>query len=267
MIYNDGIVNLLIGDKLMEQKWKIKSLADIIIESDNIVVFTGAGVSTESKIPDFRSDEGLFQNNKKYPYPPEEMLSHSFWKEHTKLFYQYYFENMIYEDAQPNDAHLAIAKLEKMGKVKAVVTQNIDGLHQKGDSKRVLELHGSIDRNFCVNCGQSYTLEEILKQRYQIPVCRICGSIIKPDVVLYEEPLKQKVIEQSVESIIQADTMIIMGTSLVVYPAAGFVNYFKGKSLVLINKSFTPYDSKANLIINEKAGQTMTAVMKIISNY
>lgn len=250
----------------MEYEMKIKKLANIIKKSKNIVFFTGAGVSTESNIPDFRSSGGLYKENNKYPYRPEEMISHSFWKNHTKMFYEYYFENMVYKDAKPNQAHLAIAELEKMGKVKAVVTQNIDGLHQSAGSEKVIEIHGSIKRNNCIKCGQFYNSDEILNKDNQIPLCKKCKGIIKPDVVLYEEALNEKVIKQALKAIINADTLVIVGTSLVVYPAAGFVDYFDGDNLVLINKSPTTYDKRAELCIYDKAGIVMNDVMKILLN-
>lgn len=234
-------------------------LKKVIDQSENIVFFGGAGVSTESNIPDFRSESGLYQAQQKYGYSPETMLSHSFYKNHTKMFFQYYKENLIYPDAQPNQAHLALAKLEEQGKLKAVVTQNIDGLHQKAGSKKVYELHGSVLRNYCEKCGKFYDVDYIMDEshcREGIPHCS-CGGVVKPDVVLYEEMLDGNCINGAVEAISKADTLIIGGTSLVVYPAAGLINYFSGKNLVLINKSQTPYDGRANLVIYDSIGKVM----------
>lgn len=234
-------------------------LKKVIDESDNIVFFGGAGVSTESNIPDFRSESGLYHAQQRYGHSPETMLSHSFYKNHTKLFFQYYKENLLYPDALPNQAHLTLAKLEEMGKLKAVVTQNIDGLHQKAGSKKVYELHGSVLRNYCEKCGKFYDMAYILDENHckeGIPYCQ-CGGIVKPDVVLYEEMLDEDCISGAVDAISKADTLIIGGTSLVVYPAAGLINYFKGKNLVLINKSQTPYDSRANLVIYDAIGKVM----------
>ena len=234
-------------------------LKKVIDESDNIVFFGGAGVSTESNIPDFRSESGLYHAQQKYGHSPETMLSHSFYKNHTKLFFQYYKENLLYPDALPNPAHLALAKLEEMGKLKAVVTQNIDGLHQKAGSRKVYELHGSVLRNYCEKCGKYHDMAYILDENHckeGIPYCQ-CGGIVKPDVVLYEEMLDEDCISGAVDAISRADTLIIGGTSLVVYPAAGLINYFKGKNLVLINKSQTPYDSRASLVIYDAIGKVM----------
>lgn len=234
-------------------------LKKIIDESSSVVFFGGAGVSTESNIPDFRSESGLYHAQQKYGYSPETMLSHSFYENHTEMFFQYYKENLIYPDAQPNDAHKALAKLEEMGKLKAVITQNIDGLHQKAGSRKVFELHGSVLRNYCEKCGAFHDVDYIMDEsrcRSGIPYCS-CGGRIKPDVVLYEEMLDDSCIEGAVEAISQADTMIIGGTSLVVYPAAGLINYFRGKHLVLINKTQTPYDGKADLVIYDSIGKVM----------
>lgn len=234
-------------------------LKNVIDESENIVFFGGAGVSTESNIPDFRSESGLYQAQEKYGHSPESMLSHSFYKNHPKLFFRYYKENLIYPDAQPNDAHKALAYLEQQGKLKAVVTQNIDGLHQKAGSKKVYELHGSVLRNYCEKCHQFYDVDYIMDEencKDGVPYCH-CGGRVKPDVVLYEEMLDNDCIEGAVKAIENADTLIIGGTSLVVYPAAGLINYFHGKNLVLINKSQTPYDNKANLVIYDAIGKVM----------
>ena len=235
-------------------------LRKIINDSENVVFFGGAGVSTESNIPDFRSEEGLYNAKNKYGLSPEEMISHSFYLKNTETFFKYYKENLIYREAEPNKAHIALAKLEEEGKVKAVITQNIDGLHQLAGSKKVHELHGSVHRNYCTECDSFYDLEFIMDEKNcesHVPICPKCGGIIKPDVVLYEEPLRESVINEAVMAIMNADTLIIGGTSLVVYPAAGLITYFKGKNLILINKSKTPYDNRADLVINDKIGKVM----------
>lgn len=236
-------------------------LKKIVDESRSIVFFGGAGVSTESNIPDFRSEKGLYQAQQEYGRSPEEMLSHTFFIRHMKTFYDYYKKNLIYPDAQPNKAHRALAQLEAEGKLTAIVTQNIDGLHQKAGSRNVYELHGSVLRNYCMNCRQFHSLEDIMDpsncDEEGIPRCKKCGGIVKPDVVLYEEGLDEACINGAVEAIAHADTLIIGGTSLVVYPAAGLIRYFRGKNLVLINKSATPYDSHADLVINDAIGKVM----------
>ena len=237
---------------------KINELQEIINSSDNIVFFGGAGVSTESGIPDFRSESGIFKSLEKYGASPEQLVSHSYYISNTEEFYTYYKENLVFKDAEPNPAHIKLAELEKAGKLKAVITQNIDGLHQKAGSKNVLELHGSIHRNYCQICNKEYDLDYILKSR-GIPRCE-CGGIIKPDVVLYEEPLNDFVLNTAVHYISDADTLIIGGTSLVVYPAAGLINYFNGSKLVLINKSETPYDGLASLVINDAIGETLSQI-------
>lgn len=237
-----------------------KRLKEIIDNSNNIVFFGGAGVSTESGIPDFRSEKGLYHAKEVYGYSPERMLSHSFYYMHTKLFYQYYKENLIHREAEPNDAHKALAALEAEGKLKAVVTQNIDGLHQKAGSKNVFELHGSVLRNYCEKCGEFYDLDYIMDEKNceeGVPHCSKCGGRIKPDVVLYEEGLDDDCINGAINAIMHADTLIIGGTSLVVYPAAGLIHYFRGKNLVLINKDKTSYDSRADLVINDSIGKVM----------
>ena len=231
----------------------LEQLKKWVEESDNIVFFGGAGVSTESGIPDFRSENGLYRQ--KYKYPPEQMLSHSFFMSHTEEFFQYYKDQMLVLDVKPNKAHLALARLEAAGKVKAVVTQNIDGLHQAAGSKNVLELHGSIHRNYCMQCGKFYD-GVYVKAQPGIPRCS-CGGIIKPDVVLYEEALDQDVLSRSVQAISRADMLIIGGTSLVVYPAAGLVQYDRGNKLVLINKGSTPIDRSAALVINGAIGDAL----------
>ena len=235
-------------------------LKKIIDESSNIVFFGGAGVSTESGVPDFRSESGLYHAKQKYGHSPETMLSHTFYVNHPEAFYQYYKENLIHPEARPNAAHRALAKLEEMGKLRAVITQNIDGLHQKAGSKAVYEVHGSVLRNYCESCHKFYDVNYIMDESHckdGVPYCT-CGGRIKPDVVLYEEALDQRVLGAAVDAIERADCMIVGGTSLVVYPSAGLINYFHGKHLVLINKSATPYDSKADLVINDAIGKVMS---------
>ncbi|WP_346675810.1 NAD-dependent protein deacylase [Methanobrevibacter woesei] len=233
----------------------MKTLQEIIDCSNRIVFFGGAGVSTESGIPDFRSENGVFNSMQKYGETPEKLVSHSYFINHTEEFYQYYKENLIFNDAKPNKAHIALAKLEEIGKLKAVITQNIDGLHQKAGSKNVLELHGNANRNYCQICNKKYDANYILESD-NIPRCE-CGGIIKPDVVLYEEPLNTGLLNFATSYIESADTLIVGGTSLVVYPAAGLITHFKGENLVLINKSPTDYDSFADLVINEPIGETL----------
>lgn len=231
----------------------LATLKQWVEESHNIVFFGGAGVSTESGIPDFRSEDGLYRQT--YQYPPEQMLSHSFFLSHTEEFFEYYKNQMLVLDVKPNNAHLALAKLEREGKLAAVVTQNIDGLHQAGGSENVLELHGSIHRNYCMKCHKFYD-GAFVKAQPDIPRCS-CGGIIKPDVVLYEEALDQDTMNRSVRAISQADLLIIGGTSLVVYPAAGLVRYYRGKRLVLINKGSTSMDQNADLVISLPIGQAL----------
>ena len=228
----------------------------LVRECDNIVFFGGAGVSTESGIPDFRSPDGLY--NQKYKYPPETIISHSFYQRYPEEFYRFYKDKMLYPDAKPGITHLALAKLEKEGKLKAVITQNIDGLHQAAGSRKVYELHGSIHRNYCMKCGKFYDAEYV-KNSEGIPRCS-CGGMIKPDVVLYEEGLDQKTIQGAVEAISSADMLIIGGTSLVVYPAAGFIDYFHGKHLVVINKSETARTVRAELAISAPIGEVLGAI-------
>lgn len=237
---------------------KIEKLREWIGESDNIVFFGGAGVSTESNIPDFRSQDGIY--NQKYKYPPETIISHSFFMRNPEEFYRFYRDRMVYRDAKPNAAHLALARLEKQGKLKAVVTQNIDGLHQAAGSREVLELHGSIMRNTCMKCGRKYGLDAITDSKEIVPWCA-CGGIIKPDVVLYEEGLDDDVMSRALSYISNADMLIIGGTSLVVYPAAGLVRYYNGKKLVLINKSATSMDSEADLVIDGKIGEVLKSAV------
>ena len=232
-----------------------KKLKKIIEESDNIVFFGGAGVSTESNIPDFRSNTGLYESKNKYKFPPEQILSHSFFINHTKEFYDYYKAQMIYPNAKPNDAHIALAKLEEEGKLKAIITQNIDNLH----SKEFLELHGSVYLNYCMECNKFYDINYILKSK-DIPLCS-CGGIIKPDVVLYEESLDSHTLNKSLHYISQCDVLLVGGSSLTVYPSAGLIQYYHGDKLVLINKSATQYDRRADLIITEAIGKTLKNIL------
>ena len=239
---------------------KIKELKKIIEESDNIVFFGGAGVSTESGIPDFRSANGLYNQDLGRTVSPEEMISHTFYKRHPEDFFEFYRDKLIYENAEPNDCHKALAELEKQGKVKAVVTQNIDGLHQKAGSQVVWELHGSTLRNYCENCHAFYGIDKILGSK-GVPVCDRCGGPVKPDVVLYEEGLDDDVINGAIKAISNADTLIVGGTTLIVYPAAGLINYFRGKHIVLINMSATGADGSADLVIREPIGSVFRQVM------
>jgi len=235
---------------------EIKILKQLIEDSDNIVFFGGAGVSTESGIPDFRSADGLY--NQEYEYPPEVMLSHSFFIDQTKEFYRFYRNKLINESVKPNQAHITLAKLEKANKLKAIITQNIDGLHQMAGSKNVLELHGSTSRDYCMDCRKPHGFG-IIKDT-DIPICE-CGGVIRPDVVLYEESLDTNLLMQAVEYLSQADMLIVGGTSLSVYPAAGLIDYYERDRLVLINNSETPYDVRANLIIRENIGEVLGSVL------
>ena len=228
-----------------------------IQDSDNIVFFGGAGVSTESGIPDFRSVDGLY--NQKYDQPPETILSHTYFVQNTEEFYRFYRDKMLCLDAKPNAAHLKLAELERAGKLKAVVTQNIDGLHQLAGSQTVYELHGSVHRNYCAKCRAFYGVDFIAKGK-GVPHCPACGGLVKPDVVLYEEGLDQDTIEGAVRAIAKADVLIIGGTSLVVYPAAGLVNYYRGNKLVLINRDPTPYDGQADLVIHDSIGKVLGGI-------
>ena len=236
---------------------EIGKLQKIIDESNNIVFFGGAGVSTESGIPDFRSQDGLY--NQKYDYPPETILSHTFFMRKPEEFFKFYRDKMLCDTAKPNAAHLKLAEMEQEGKLKAVITQNIDNLHQMAGSKKVLELHGSVHRNYCMDCGKFYTAEDILNST-GIPKCT-CGGIIKPDVVLYEEGLDDKTVTEAVREISQCDTLIIAGTSLTVYPAAGMVRYFQGDNLVLINRDKTSMDGSCDLVIHDKVGETLDKIV------
>lgn len=232
----------------------------LLDSTDNIVFFGGAGVSTESNIPDFRSASGLYNERLKSTYTPEEILSHNFFIEHTEEFYKFYNSKMIYKHAKPNSAHIALAELEKAGKLKAVITQNIDGLHQMAGSKNVLELHGSVYRNYCMKCGKFFDLDYIIESE-KIPFCNKCNGIVKPDVVLYQEALKDRILEDAVNYIIKSDIFIIGGTSLSVYPSAGLVNYYRGSKLVLINKTKTPFDSKANYVYYGNIGELFSKLI------
>lgn len=234
----------------------VKKLQQIIDQSQNIVFFGGAGVSTESGIPDFRSQDGLY--SQKYAYPPEQIVSHTFFTYRTSEFFDFYRNKMLYPSAKPNPAHVYLAKLEAAGKLKAVITQNIDGLHQAAGSKNVLELHGSVLRNYCARCGKFYPVEYIKSSR-GIPKCS-CGGVIKPDVVLYEESLNPDIINSAIKAIAEADALIIGGTSLVVYPAAGFIDFFRGNHLVVINKSPTTADNSAELVINASIGSVFSSL-------
>ena len=234
------------------------TLQEIIDNSNNIVFFGGAGVSTESGIPDFRSVDGLY--NQKYDYPPEEILSHTFFEKHTEYFYNFYRDKMLCLDAVPNAAHLKLAELEKAGKLSAVVTQNIDGLHQKAGSKNVYELHGTTLKNYCTRCGKFFSAEYI-RDSEGVPHCDKCGAVIKPDVVLYEESLDSNTVNGAVSAISSADCLIVAGTSLVVYPAAGFIRYFKGNHFVLINKTPTQADSLADFVIHDSVGKVLSKII------
>lgn len=240
---------------------RINQLADILRESNNIVFFGGAGVSTASDIPDFRSANGLFNEKLNKTFTPEQLVSHTFFVRYPELFYEFYKEKLIYPEAKPNQCHIALAKLEEMGKLKAIVTQNIDGLHQAAGSKKVFELHGSVHRNYCMKCHAFYDAEYMVNA-IGIPVCEHCGGVIKPDVVLYEEGLDDQIVNGAIEAIRQADTLIIGGTSLVVYPAAGLIRYFHGKNLVLINKSETSADRQADLVIHESIDYVLSEAVK-----
>ncbi|MBC8060191.1 MAG: NAD-dependent protein deacylase [Clostridiaceae bacterium] len=238
----------------------IENLKSIIQTSNNIVFFGGAGVSTESGIPDFRSSTGLYKTKNNFHYPPETMLSHSFFIKNTEDFYEFYKTNMIYKSVKPNAAHLALAAMEKLGKLKAVITQNIDGLHQAGGSKEVLELHGSVHRNHCTECNKFFNLQYILNSSV-IPKCNICQGVIKPDVVLYEENLNMDILSKAISYIQNSEVLIIGGTSLNVYPATSLIKYFNGNKLILINKSSTPFDSKADIVIHENIGKVLSNIL------
>ena len=231
---------------------EIEKLKNALEECNYVVFFGGAGVSTESGIPDFRSVDGLY--NQKYKYPPETIVSHTFFERSTEEFYDFYKNKMIFKDAEPNMAHIKLAQLEESGKLKAVVTQNIDGLHQKAGSREVLELHGSVLRNYCKKCGKFFDVDYIINAK-GVPYCDSCGGLVKPDVVLYEEGLDQNIIERTINHISKADMLIVGGTSLAVYPAAGLIDYFRGKYLVVVNMSATSKDVNADIYIKDKIGE------------
>ena len=237
----------------------MEQLKQWVKESGNIVFFGGAGVSTESGIPDFRSVDGLY--NQQYDYPPETIISHSFYKRNPEEFYRFYKDRMIFTEARPNSAHRVLAGLEEQGKLRAVITQNIDGLHQMAASKEVMELHGSVHRNYCSRCGRFYSLADILAMN-GVPYCN-CGGMIKPDVVLYEEGLDQGILQKAVSYIRHADMLIIGGTSLVVYPAAGLIQYYQGNRLVIVNKTVTPADSQADLVITGNIGEVFSQLADV----
>lgn len=241
----------------MEIEGQVQKFVKLIEISNNIVFFGGAGVSTESGIPDFRSIDGLY--NQQYKYPPEQILSHTFFVRKTEEFYEFYKSKMLFLKAVPSTTHIKLSQLEKEGKLKGIVTQNIDGLHQKAGSKNVIELHGSVLRNYCEKCGKYYDASYIIKSE-NIPVCS-CGGRIKPDVVLYEEGLNDYNLSEAIRLISEADVLIVGGTSLGVYPAAGLIDYYKGNKMVLINKSSTPYDKKADLLINDSLGNVFAKVV------
>lgn len=235
---------------------KIAQFKQWIDNSDNVVFFGGAGVSTESGIPDFRSVDGLY--NQSYDYPPETILSHTFYIRKPEEFFRFYRDKMLFPDAEPSMPHIKLAELEQCGKLKGVITQNIDGLHQKAGSRHVIELHGSVLRNYCERCGEFYGLDTIINSE-GVPTCK-CGGRIKPDVVLYEEGLDENNINEAVRLIKESDILVVGGTSLGVYPAAGLIDYYRGDKLVLINKSSTPYDKKANLLIQDSLGKVFSAL-------
>ena len=247
------------GENSAEEKKTRELLKTWVQENKNVVFFGGAGVSTESGIPDFRSVDGLY--NQEYDYPPETILSHTFYLKKPEEFYRFYRNKMLFPEVKPNRAHLALAKLEQEGKVRAVITQNIDGLHQAAGSREVLDLHGTVHRNYCERCGKFYSMDHILSCE-GIPRCS-CGGIIKPDVVLYEEGLDDSVLSRSIQHIRNADVLIIGGTSLVVYPAAGLIDYYRGNKLVLINKSATSRDSQADLVICGSVGEALAEAAEL----
>lgn len=236
-----------------------KEFVKIVEESENIVFFGGAGVSTESGIPDFRSEEGIYKAWTEYGRPSEEIICRPFFDRKPEIFFDYYRKNLLYPEAKPNEAHYALARLERQGKVKAIVTQNIDGLHQMAGSKNVIELHGSVLRNYCMKCGASHTMEYV-RQAMGVPLCENCGGIVKPDIVLYQEEVKSDVLDRAIKAIKEAETLIVGGTSLIVYPAAGLVEHFQGKNLILINKSQTQYDERADLVIHDSIGEVFAGL-------
>jgi len=251
---------MLLKAKIGEMFVDIQAIRRIVADSDNIVFFGGAGTSTESGIPDFRSAGGLY-NTEIGGFSPEEMLSRDFFLRHTPLFYQFYLKHMIYKDVRPNAAHRALAELERQGKLKAVITQNIDGLHQMAGSKEVLELHGSVHRNYCMKCGKFFDLDYVLAFENSVPTCDRCEGIVKPDVVLYQEPLDHEIMRKARDYIARADVLIVAGTSLSVYPAAGLVQYYNGNNMILINQSPTPYDGAAHFVLRESIGKVMQSLI------
>ena len=258
---NKNINYKKVGDFMTAE---IDKLTKILKESNNIVFFGGAGMSTESGIPDFRSSNGLFNEKLNVTFTPEQLVSHSFYIRYPEEFFNFYKAKLIYPNAKPNAGHIALAKLEEMGKLKAIVTQNIDGLHQAAGNKTVFELHGSVLRNYCTKCHAFYD-EKFILQSKGVPTCTKCGGNVKPDVVLYEEGLDDNVLRGAVNALANADTLIIGGTSLVVYPAAGLIDYFSGKNLVLINKSSTSADNKADLVIHDSIGKVLSEAINKIS--
>lgn len=240
---------------------RITRVSNIIANHNNIVFLGGAGVSTASGIPDFRSENGIYNAVQSYGHPPEILLSRTYFEKYTKTFFDFYRRELVHEDKRPNDAHYALAELEAMGKMKAVITQNIDGFHQQAGSKRVLEIHGSIHRNYCMDCGKTYALEYVMRTD-QIPLCSSCNGIVRPDVVLYEEELDADLLDLCVHAIMEAEVLIVGGTSLNVYPAAGLIRYFAGHSLILINKGKTPYDDQVDVLIQEDIGSVLNEVLK-----
>lgn len=239
---------------------EVEVFKKMVQESDNIVFFGGAGVSTESGIPDFRSENGIYSAVSEYGYPPETILSHSFYLKNPEIFFQYYKKNLLFLEAKPNMAHLGLAELERQGKLKAVITQNIDNLHQAAGSKKVLELHGTLFRNYCTKCGKDFNLSYVLKTD-DITYCDACGGIVRPDVVLYEEGLDEHILLEAMEYIRKADVFIVGGTSLAVYPAAGLIRDYHGQKLVLINKGETAYDTRANLVIRQNIGTVFQEIL------
>lgn len=238
----------------------IQKFKEIIDKSKSTVFLGGAGVSTESGIPDFRSAAGLYSKGNDLGYPPEYLLSHSFFANETDKFYEYYRNNLIYEDAKPNKAHIALAELEKRGKLDAIVTQNIDGLHELAGSKNVIEIHGSVFRNYCGSCGKTYDVKKVLEAD-GVPKCDECGGIVRPDVVLYEEGLDMALLDRAVSFIKNAETLIVGGTSLNVYPVAGLLEYFTGKNLIIINKTITNFDNRADLVFRDSIGEVLSGVV------
>lgn len=238
----------------------IQKLKKIIETSKSTVFLGGAGVSTESGIPDFRSAAGLYSKDSDLGYAPEYLLSHSFFANETEKFFDYYRNNLIYADAKPNKAHIALAELEKRGKLDAVVTQNIDGLHELAGSKNVIEIHGSVFKNYCVSCGEKYDLKKVIETK-GIPTCDACGGVVRPDVVLYEEGLNMSLLDNAINYIQNSETMIVGGTSLNVYPVAGLLEYFRGKNLVIINKTLTSYDNRADLVFRDSIGEVLSSIL------